>query len=220
MGKIDLNKMGLSGRIGPVIAYVTKGGKQAFRQYTVPSDPKTPKQLASRMRFGLANSALAPLNSIIKHGYKDVNNAFRSAVSMVLKNAVTGEYPNYSVDYSKIQIAGGKLQPLTGVTATVDKDSGTVHFNWDPQPEGSSLPAKGNDQVNIACLNTAIPEAVNFINRAKRSDGSTTIDLNRLPGIETTKSINDLHFWVYLTSGDLKSNSDSVYVKTVPLILL
>ena len=43
MGKIDLNKMGLSGRIGPIIAYVTKGGKQAFRQYTVPSDPKTPK---------------------------------------------------------------------------------------------------------------------------------------------------------------------------------
>ncbi|MDD4777516.1 MAG: DUF6266 family protein [Fermentimonas sp.] len=215
MGKIDLNKMGLSGRIGPVIAYVTKGGRQAFRQYTVPSDPKTLMQLASRMRFGLANSALSPLNSIIKHGYRDVNNAFRSAVSMVLKNAVTGDYPNYSVDYSKIQIAGGKLQPLDGVTATVDKDSGIVHFNWDPQPEGSSRSAKGDDQVNIACLNTAVSEAVNFINKTKRSDGIAAIDMNRLPGIETTNSLNDLHFWVYLTSGDLKSNSDSVYVKSV-----
>ena len=213
MGKIDLNKMGLSGRIGPIIAYVTKGGKQAFRQYTVPSDPKTPKQLASRMRFGLANSALSPLNSIIKHGYRDVNNAFRSTVSMVLKNAITGEYPNYSIDYSKIQIAGGKLQPLTGVTVTVDEDSGTVYFSWDPQQEGTSRPAKGNDQVNIACLNIAVSEAKNFINRAKRSSDSAAIDLNRLPGIETADSINDLHFWVYLTSGDLKSNSDSVYVK-------
>lgn len=44
MGKIDINSLGISGKIGPIIAYVTKTGKQVFKKYVVPKDPRTEKQ--------------------------------------------------------------------------------------------------------------------------------------------------------------------------------
>ena len=48
MGKIDLKTLKVSGRLGPVVTYATKSGKQVYRKYIVPNDPKTPKQLAYR----------------------------------------------------------------------------------------------------------------------------------------------------------------------------
>jgi hypothetical protein len=100
MGKIDINSLGISGKIGPIIAYVTKTGKQVFKKYVVPKDPRTEKQLASRMRFGLANSAASPLNKALKRSFSNQANAYRKTVSQILKNAIQGEYPDYSVDYS------------------------------------------------------------------------------------------------------------------------
>ena len=233
MGKIDLNKMGLSGKIGPIIAYVTKSGKQVFKKYTVPTDPKTPKQLASRMRFGLANSAASPLNDAVKRGFINRHNAYRKTVSDVLKYAIRGEYPNYSVDYSMIKIAEGELQPPAGVSMTIDEASATATFTWDTQLTGNSGSVRGDDQVNIVCLNEEIQKAKCYVNRAKRSDGKAIIDLNNLIGINITCNITNgsdhtinpyssvgnnteaLHFWLYFTSADQKQNSDSVYLECI-----
>ena len=52
MGNIDLSKMGFSGKMGPVVAYVVNG-KQRFRTFTEPRNPKTAKQTEHRSRFGL-----------------------------------------------------------------------------------------------------------------------------------------------------------------------
>lgn len=61
MGTYDSSKLsGLSGRIGPVVFYVTKNGKQVFRNHVKPTDPRTPAQRANRARFGLANKPSRP----------------------------------------------------------------------------------------------------------------------------------------------------------------
>ena len=99
MGKIDLNTLRISGKIGSIVAYTTKYGKQVYRKYTIPNDPKTPKQQAYRMRFGLVNKSLSPLNKIIKRGFNDQHNAYRSVISQMLHNGVVGEYPNFSINY-------------------------------------------------------------------------------------------------------------------------
>ena len=67
MGIIDLKNLGkISGKIGPYVAYVRKDGTQVLREHIIPKDPKTPKQLAYRMRFGMVNKCLSPLNKAIK----------------------------------------------------------------------------------------------------------------------------------------------------------
>ena len=82
----------LSGKIGPVTTYVLNG-KQVVRTNTIPHDPKTPKQLAHRMKFALVNKGLSPLNRSIKLGHRGDTNAYRLLVGTAYKEAILGEYP-------------------------------------------------------------------------------------------------------------------------------
>lgn len=214
MGKLDLGDLGgVSGKIGPFVVYKTKNGKQIIRSYVVPKDARSPKQLACRKRFGTVSSGLSPLKNIIRSGYQNSDDAYLNVTSKALKEAVAGEYPDYWLDYSKIQVAEGKLQLPPDIAVKVDETAGTARFSWEPQPVNNSCPGSADDRVNIVCLNEAIPAAVNFLNSAKRSAGSATIDLKSKIGLYDSPDPGSLHFWVYLTSRDFLQNSDSVYVK-------
>ena len=214
MGIVDLKKLGLiSGKIGPYVAYVSKDGKQILRKHVIPKDPKTPKQLAYRMRFGMVNKSLSPLNRVIKKGFLNTDNAYRKVVSKALNNDVIGEYPEYKLDYSKIQVAEGKLQLPTFVSVNVDSNTRLATVNWNPEPIFDTYPGREDDRVNIVCLNESTPEAVCFHNSAKCSKGIATIDLNSKMVISKLWSIKDLHFWFYLSTYDITQNSDSLYIK-------
>ena len=96
MGTIDLSKVsGLSGKVGPLVFYVTKNGKQVFRNHVKPTDPGTPKQVAHRAKFGLANKALSPLNKAITRGHPGDPNAYRAMVGKAYREAIEGEYPDF-----------------------------------------------------------------------------------------------------------------------------
>ena len=77
----------LSGKIGPVIIY-ERNGKQVVRANTKPRDPKTPSQLAHRMKFSLANKGMSPLNSVIKVSYRNSKKDFRKLVGEAYHNAI------------------------------------------------------------------------------------------------------------------------------------
>lgn len=53
----------LSGKIGNVVVY-ERNGKQIVRSNPKQRDPKTPAQLAHRLKFSLANKGLSPLNNM------------------------------------------------------------------------------------------------------------------------------------------------------------
>lgn len=80
--------------------------RQIVRVHTVPHDPMTKAQLAQRAKLTLFNMGLSPLNNVIKEGYRNNSGAYRSLVGKTMREFVVGEYPNFSIDYSKIQIAG------------------------------------------------------------------------------------------------------------------
>ena len=220
MGKIDLNTLMISGKIGSIVAYTTKYGKQVYRKYTIPNDPKTPKQQAYRMRFGLVNKSLSPLNKIIKRGFNDQHNAYRSVISQMLHNGVVGEYPNFSINYSKIQVADGKLVLPNNFTATIDKSLDKIHLTWDPLIGANSKYNSNYDNVNIVCFDEVNQKAVSSFSLAKRGDGKLDVDyvniFNNGVSEKGENSIpmnpNNLHFWIYLTSKDFSINSVSWYV--------
>ena len=214
MGIIDLKNLGtISGKIGPYVGYVSKSGKQVLRKHIIPKDPHTPKQLAYRMRFGLVNKGLSPLNNVIKRGFPHNDNAYRSTVSKVLRDAVLGEYPDYRIDYSKIMVAEGKLQLPTFVNVVVNEETGSATFTWNPELIFETYPGSDDDQVNIVCLIESIRYAVSLINSAKRSASTVTVDLKSEFKLPTKLNLDDIHFWFYLSTFDLMMNSDSVYVK-------
>jgi hypothetical protein len=206
MGRINMNKLGFSGKIGPVVAYTTKYGKQVYRKYTIPRDPKTPKQLAHRMKFSLANKGLSPLNSSIKLGYRGNTFAYRSLVGKAYREAIMGNYPNFTLDYSKINIADGRLQLPADIKIDFDSDTSSALFSWDRQIVVSQSTAKDNDQINIVAFNVKHNVVIRFLEIAKRLEGLASIAL------PDCWELDDTHFWVYFSSYSLQMNSESVYV--------
>ncbi len=121
--EINFKKLRFSGKIGPVVAYTTKFGTEVLRKHVIPKDPKTPKQLAYRMKFALVSSCLSPFSSIIKDGYTQKRGAYRTVISNALREAIEGEYPNFSINYSKIQLTHGKLNLPSNIDASIQNNS-------------------------------------------------------------------------------------------------
>ena len=208
MGRIDLSKLsGFSGKIGPIIAYVTRDGKQVFRTYSKPRNPKTPKQQANRARFALVNKELSPLLIAIKRGYPDIHNAYRTLIGKACREAVAGEYPRFYIDFSKIQIAAGPLQLPSDANVRIDPVARAATFTWDTR---LSLPlARGsdNDKVYIVCFNNGKPAEARTLHGGTRASGKAIIELPKEWQPAST------HFWLYLGSFDLRHNSNSMYLK-------
>src|SRR5690554_2090448 len=206
MGTYDSSKLsGLSGRIGPVIFYVTKNGKQVFRHYVKPTDPRTPAQRANRARFGLANKSLSPLNNVIKRGHPGVPNAYRVALGLACREAIAGEYPDYTFNYSKIQVASGGL-PLPGdIRMEYHRRAREATFTWDPRLPDGLRTGKGNDRVFVVCFNTALPLEVKTLQRGFRSAGHASLPLPRKWRPAATC------FWLYLTAYNFENLSNSVF---------
>lgn len=207
MKEIDLGKESkLSGKIGTVVAYVTKDGKQSFRNYVKPANPQTPKQMANRMKFGFVNTVLSPLNSVIKRGYPGDKKAYRRLIGLAFREAVGGEHPNFSFNYGKVQIADGPLPLPADVQMQYDPHTRLATLGWSTETQNALQPAQDADSVLVVCLHaTQYPEV--FTHHAgKRHQGASVFELPQEWDIEHT------HFWLYLTCPDLKHNSKSLYL--------
>lgn len=209
MGKIDLSNFGLSGRIGPIIAY-TVNGKQRFRTYAAPTNPKTEKQTSHRTKFAFVSKKISPLYSEIKLGYNDPSIKYGKICGKVLREAVTGESPDYLIDYSKIDIAVGKLQIHANVKVHIDKKKNRAVILWDKRLISIYGPGRVNDRVHSICYNDVEQDFIKIRETVYRSDGEVTFILpdNWQP--------EDSHFWIYMKSFELGINSKSIYaVKTI-----
>ena len=195
----------LSGKIGTITTYV-RNGTQIVRSITIPNDPKTPKQLAHRMKFALVNKGLSPLNDVIKLGHMGDTNAYRTLVGKAIREAIAGQYPNLALDYSKIKIANGDLQLPANILLEVDEETNSVIFRWDAQNSHSKKPAGANDQINIVAYNDKNNVVSHYYEIAKRLECKASI---ALPYIWTTENT---HFWIYFSSYSLQMNSESVYM--------
>ena len=198
--EINFKKLRFSGKIGPVVAYTTKFGTEVLRKHVIPKDPKTPKQLAYRMKFALVSSCLSPFSSIIKDGYAQKRGAYRTVISNALREAIEGEYPNFSINYSKIQLTHGKLNLPSNINASIQNNS--LRLTWDPQTKRYSARNRSDDRLNIICFDESKKEVFVKYNVASRGDGELNIDINT----------ENLHLWIYLSSKDGKDNSGSEYV--------
>lgn len=195
----------LSGKIGNVVVF-ERNGVQVVRSNPKQKDPETPAQLAHRTKFSLINKGLSPLCKIINVGYRNSEKNYRKLVGEAYHNAVIGEYPDFKLDYSRVQIAEGKLQLPANVAIKTEEGSNTVALSWDPIIAERSQPGRESDLVNIVCLNSDCLTEEHTYNAARRSEGKTTFEL------PVGWKLKDLNFWLFLSSYDLSENSNSMYL--------
>lgn len=207
MGKIDLSKgFGFSGKMGSVIAYVSKDGRQYFRSYKKPTDPKTIKQMEHRAKFGLVNRELSRLRTPIVLGHRSDPKAYRKMIGKAYREAIGGTYPDLYIDYSKVEIASGNLQLPSDISLEIDKDSKTAHIRWTPELQYSDRPGMNRDHAYIVCLDTTKPDDVRCFMGSDRCKGESIVTLSEDWNVDTS------HFWIFFVSRNSRSNSNSVYL--------
>jgi len=176
MGKISQGILGgFSGKVGNVIGGNWKGIDYMRVIPASVANPRTEGQLDQRSKFSVVLNFLQPVSEFIKVGFKAYAikmTAFNSAMSYNLKNAVTGEYPDYSIDYANALVSRGSLAGALNPTAE-SAAAGAVTFNWsDNSTEGNASSA---DLSMLLVFNPDKKEAVFVTSGATRATGTQTL---------------------------------------------
>ena len=176
MGKINQGILGgVSGQVGNVIGGTWKGIDYLRIKPSSVANPRTEGQMDQRSRFSTALQFLQPMLDFIKIGYKNYAikmSAFNSAMSNILKNAVTGAYPDFSIDYANALISRGSLAGVLNGAAN-SSVAGAIDFTWDDNSIESN--AQATDKAMILAYNQSKDKAVFVTAGATRSAGTQTL---------------------------------------------
>ena len=194
-----------SGKLGDVVFFWRKN-QQLLRSHVTPRNPQTSAQTANREKFTLATRIVSPLFDAMKHGHSGSAISFGSVCGRVLREAITGVYPDLAVDYSKIQISEGRLSPPGDVRCHFDRSTREVRITWVGALAADAEAGSPTDQASVVCQNDLFPRHVHTHLGSRRSAGETTFPL---PAGWDPKHT---HYWLYFTSHDGTQNSGSVYV--------
>lgn len=120
-----------SGKIGNIVGCKTKSGYYIRQLPTKSLKPPTVKQLGQRMKFKLAQSFLTGLRPLLKllplTGEKKTF-AYQAAISQIVREAISGLYPDQAIDYASVKLTSGSL--CKGCDHVVTADQSTLHFSW------------------------------------------------------------------------------------------
>lgn len=197
----------ISGKYGDALATQSKAtGKNYLRVASVPTNPRTDRQVAHRAKFAFINTVLRPFYPVFKKNFGG-NSGIRYGINIGFKNAVVGEYPDFSLDLSKIMLAEGALYTVSTVAVVKTQDD-ALKFDWDTTVLEDHDP---NALAQFVFMNENTNQLLTHASEVKHSVGSATIDM---PAIWSNATI---HCWIYFVSENGLRCSNSQYVDSVEL---
>jgi len=176
---------GFSGKTGTVIGSSWKG--ISVMRGIAPSiaQPNTAAQLQQRAKFSVMGKFLRPLIPFLRIGFKTQAvkmSGFNAAMSYNLVNALTGTYPVYEVDYSKVLVSEGNLPGALNpeVTSTT---AGEIKYTWEDNSDDTN--ADASDKALLVVYNPVRNRVVTIVGGNTRTGGSQSITLpSRFSGDE------------------------------------
>ncbi|MCE5331492.1 MAG: DUF6266 family protein [Bacteroidales bacterium] len=199
---------GFSGKVGTVIGGSWKGISYMRSQAQSVKNPRTDGQLSQRSKFALALDFLKPLTDIVRTGFKLYTNkqtAFNAAMSYTLANAISGDYPDYELNFASALISRGSLTSATNGVAT--SANGSVTVTWGDNTGVGT--AKATDKALIAVLNADKGEAVTVSAGEARSTVTQTVS------VPADWVGEEVQVYLGFISADAKEVANSVYLGAV-----
>ncbi len=209
---------GFSGKVGNIVGSSWKGTNVIKIKPSSVSNPNTLPQQNQRMRFALVGRFLQVHRNLVNIGFSDFKAGMsptNAAMAYNLQNAITGVFPDLSIDYKKVQLSHGSLPVLAGATATVPDDL-TIALAWTDNT--GNMKAQATDQLAVGFFHPESGETAYFINCAARSEATVSLTL---PAEWAGRSLEVLVFLTSATylAGNSKrqSVSNTQWVATVTL---
>lgn len=196
----------ISGKLGPVVGATWKGISYLRSAPKINGSTKrSPAQIENQYKFKYLHQWLIPFHPYINIGFKqdaiqktEINAAFTANYH----HALTGTYPNYTIDHSKVRLSVGKLQQLNNPTvAWVDAQH--LLLQWD---NSSLIAGAYDDQLMLVVYSPSLAKADGFIGGVKR------VDTQCLFAIDQKIVGQDLEVYVSLIALNGKKIGNSFYL--------
>ncbi|MFI5205410.1 MAG: DUF6266 family protein [Candidatus Paceibacterales bacterium] len=212
MGKIKEGILGpFSGTVGPVIGSQWKGIAVIRSRPPGKRRKSTEAQLKQMAKLSLMTKFVHPLTDLLNKTYRDVGNrmsSFNKTLSYNMRNAVSGQYPAFTINYPRVVLGIGDL--LNVDDASVHSETkGELRFDWtDNSGEGS---AESTDRVFAAVYCESLKQWVTGYGGPMRNAGSYRLDVAQFGG-------NAVQTYIGFLSADGQSVSNSLFTGQVNIL--
>ncbi|AXY72699.1 hypothetical protein D3H65_01355 [Paraflavitalea soli] len=212
MGRIRKGVLGgFSGTVGTVVGSNWKGIEYMRSLPTIKKKRiSSQKQLQQQARFAVANRFIRSMSDLYMLTYDDPaanETGVNSALSDVLKRAVVGTYPSFSILYNLVYVSRGSLHNASTANATAEAGA-VIRFNW-VNTEGSIGKESPNDRVILVAYSSEFNRAV-YRKGALRSALTDTLSVPGFVG-------ESLHTWITFLSEDEQDYADSLYTGQIDI---
>jgi len=173
--------------------------------------PPTKKQLDQQMKFKVVNSFFGKMAKVTSKRYLSNGSlgGLNAAVRDHIETALTGIYPNYQLDYTKVMLTKGNGELLAVSNPTLNALVGAqVEVSWEMRIKpGQVLDlVDPKDRVSIILHNVTKGKNILYFDTAERNALTYTADL-------PWSFVGDqVHAYLFFTSVDEQHVSDSEYV--------
>lgn len=209
MGTINKGILGgFSGKVGSVVGGTWKGIDYMRSKGNRRNFEPTERQLSQQMKFGLVMRFLQPMSGLLSISFRDyaiMKTGINSALSYVLKNAISGVYPTFEINYSQALVSRGDLPNVLG-PAVISGAGSMLTFSWTDN-SGVGI-AKATDQAILVAYCPTLKQAVYTTAGGMRS--ALTGELNLLPF-----SGEQVETWIGFISDDGKNVATSTFTGEV-----
>lgn len=196
------------GTVGTVVGSVWKGIEYMRSVADVSNSKPSLKQEAQRARFSLVSKftqPLSPLLNITFASYADKKTGANYVFQYMMKNVLTGIYPNLSLDFSKTIVAKGALSN-GGSPSAMQGATGEIKFGWTDNSGNGN--ANATDKAILVAYCEELGEAVYKLPGANRSDSSDVLSVQRFSGKQA-------HTWLAFISNEESEIATSIYTGSV-----
>ncbi|HWK57506.1 MAG TPA: DUF6266 family protein [Parapedobacter sp.] len=172
--------------------------------------PFSEAQLAQQQRFKLMGKFLLPLKGLFEIGYAKVYMGQSTLFNQAMANnlpAVTGDYPDFTIDYSRVEFSKGSLLPPRGITVAAGEHEVTV--SW--RPSITTFEGKADDDVYILLYDTELRLFYTTDEVVQRSVGQAVI------AVDDDTVGHSAEVWLFCVSRDSSQISNTVYGGSVVL---
>jgi len=211
MGIINKGILGpVSGTVGTVIGGSWKGISYIRSKPASGRTSFTLPQREQHAKFSTTIKFLQPMTSLLSISFRDYAvkmTGFNNAVAYTLKNAITGTYPAYTIDYSTALVSRGDLPNAIAPAATV---TGTdIFYTW--TPNAGIGKAAATDKSILAVYCPARQQCIFTTIGANRGTGAGNIDVTPFAG-ETVQT------YIAFITEDGKDMSNSFYTGELVIV--
>ncbi|MES1250281.1 MAG: DUF6266 family protein [Chitinophaga rupis] len=172
---------GFKGKVGAVIGSTWKGTQVMRSKPGKRKKPASALQLDQQARFALMTDFLQPLSAMLNETFSRAvgMSGYNKALSYNIQQAVSGDYPDLSVNYAAVLLSKGSL-PGAQSPAVASPAAGKLACSW---TDNSNLyKAASADQALLIVYCGALKQWVVSQGAATRNAGSCTVDVAPFSG--------------------------------------